>query len=138
VLENPGALPRAYGVYRAECPASFNDQLARLAAPDFDLTQVVILDGDCRSEDNAQGISPAVSIESYEATRVRLTADMQRPGFIVLTDSYYPGWEAFVQRSNSASVLRTIHNERAELVSGLVCSLPVSPRQASTAWRGVR
>lgn len=96
VLEDPEALPRAYGVYRAECPASFDEQLARLAAPDFDPTQVVILDGDCRSEDSAQGISPAVSIESYDATRVRLTADMQAPGFIVLTDSYYPGWKAFV------------------------------------------
>jgi hypothetical protein len=96
VLEDPKGLPRAYGVYRAECPASFDDQLARLAAPDFDPAQVVILDGGCPNEDNTQGLSPAVSIDSYDATRVRLTAEMQRPGFIVLTDSYYPGWEAFV------------------------------------------
>jgi hypothetical protein len=96
VLEDPEASPRAYGVYRAECPASFDDQLARLAAPDFDPAQVVILDGDCPNERNAQGVTPVVSIESYDAARVRLTADMQGPGFVVLTDSYYPGWEAFV------------------------------------------
>jgi hypothetical protein len=96
VLEDSKALPRAYGVYRAECHASFDDQLARLAAPDFDPAQVVLLDGGCRNEDNAQGLSPAISIESYDAARVQLTADMESPGFIVLTDAYYPGWEAFV------------------------------------------
>jgi hypothetical protein len=37
-----------------------------------------------------------------------------------------------------ASVLRTIHDDRAEPNPGLICPFPFSALQASTAWRGVR
>ena len=37
-----------------------------------------------------------VSIASYEANRVILSVDSDRPGFVVLHDLYYPGWEALV------------------------------------------
>lgn len=37
-----------------------------------------------------------VKITSYENQKVTLKADLGKPAFLVLTDSYYPGWQAKV------------------------------------------
>ena len=96
VLKDWAALPRAYGVYAAECLPTLEEQLARLADPDFDPRAKVILDGECPRADSRSDRPSAVSITSYTPTAVELVADMSGPGFVVLTDSDYPGWQAFV------------------------------------------
>jgi hypothetical protein len=96
VLEDEAALPRAYGVYAAECLPTLEEQLARLADPGFDPRAKVILDGECPRADGRSDRPGAVSITSYTPTVVELVADMAGPGFVVLTDSDYPGWQAFV------------------------------------------
>jgi hypothetical protein len=96
LLEDPAALPRSYGVYQAECLPALDQQLARLAAPEFDPVATVLLDGDCQPEGAPNERPAVVSVDSYAATRVQIVAEMAQPGFVVLTDSYYPGWQAYV------------------------------------------
>jgi hypothetical protein len=38
------------------------------------------------------GPSESVSIAAYEPQRVELRASLERPGFVILADTYYPGW----------------------------------------------
>jgi uncharacterized membrane protein YfhO len=97
VFEDPQALPRAYAVYGAECYREIEDQLARLAAPELNPRRTVVLQGQCAEQEIPTAArAPLVTIESYEATAVKISAQMEKPGWLVLTDSYYPGWTAFV------------------------------------------
>ena len=42
---------------------------------------------------------------AYEPERVVIEVDAPRPGYLVLTDSYYPGWQAMVDRA-ATTILR--------------------------------
>lgn len=100
LLENSAALPRAFGVYAAECAATSKKQLDLLFAPDFDPRRSVVLpagpacDGTTNTPPDLP--SPQVEIEDYQDTRVRISATFPTSGFLVLTDSFYPGWTAEV------------------------------------------
>ncbi|MDP2660980.1 MAG: YfhO family protein [Dehalococcoidia bacterium] len=55
------------------------------------------------------------SIVSYQPERVAVQANMASPGYLVLTDSYYPGWRAFVD-GQEQPVLRAEYLFRAVYV----------------------
>ncbi len=100
-LRNPVGLPRAYAVYDAECLDAGSEQWQRLLSPEFDPRTTVVLD---RSPECTTRVAtsptmrrgPDVEIVDLEPMRVRLRANMVRPGYVVLTDTYYPGWQARV------------------------------------------
>jgi uncharacterized membrane protein YfhO len=77
---------------------------ARMHEPGFDPARQVLL-----SEGTAQhGASPAgdrVEVTDYQSDRVTITAATDQPGYLVLTDSWYPGWRAFVD-SQPAPIYR--------------------------------
>jgi uncharacterized membrane protein YfhO len=56
-----------------------------------------------------------VIITEYGLNEVRLQAEMAAPGFVVLSDSYYPGWEATVS-GEPASIYRADYLLRAVYV----------------------
>jgi hypothetical protein len=99
---NPHALPRARRVHAAErAPDDLEAALRRLVSPDFDRERVVLLDDPPPSllthpGPEAGRPTEAVQIERYEAERVQLRTRGDRPGVVVLSDAYFPGWEARV------------------------------------------
>ncbi|MBK9054210.1 MAG: YfhO family protein [Chloroflexi bacterium] len=55
-----------------------------------------------------------VTITSYTLNHIELTADMAEPGFVVLGDTYYPGWQARIdgQRTHvyrANSIVRAVY-----------------------------
>jgi len=97
VLENPAALPRAYYVPRLEVVRDAPAVLARLASPTHEPRQVALIeepppDGFLGSEPPGQGTVSLVD----RSERVTLDVTATQPGFVVLTDQYYPGWTATV------------------------------------------
>ena len=46
-----------------------------------------------------------VEITNYQSDRVTIVAVADQPGYLVLTDSWYPGWRAFVD-SQPAPIYR--------------------------------
>jgi hypothetical protein len=94
VYELQSVLPRAFVVGQA-IAAGDAEALAQLADPTFDLSRTVLLaDGpSAEAEAGASGPRPAM-ITDYAPEQVTIQAE--GPGYLLLTDAYYPGWTAKV------------------------------------------
>jgi len=94
IYQNLAVLPRAFVVHRATIAgnrAADDDQaLAVLRDPAFDPAgEVILAEG---SDLTADGGQSAAEIVTYEAERIEIRASLSAPGYLVLTDAYYPGW----------------------------------------------
>ncbi len=94
VYENPDALPRAFVVYRSRLVPDDEAALALLDDPAFDPWNEVLLASGAPIFGPETG-GPA-HITELEPERVVIEVDAVAPGYVVLLDSYYPGWLAWV------------------------------------------
>jgi hypothetical protein len=97
-------LPRAF--VAPECLSRRKeDVLSSLTDTDFDPTRTVILElqDPCISAHTedwpmSSGNSRA-EVVSYRPDEIRVRVSSPRPGFLFLSEIYYPGWKAFVDRT---------------------------------------
>jgi hypothetical protein len=96
VYENPDALPRAYVAHAVEVVPDDKAALHVLRDKEFDPTQQVVIEGPlpvlALSGDR---ISPA-PVRQRSPQDVIVDTESSQDGVLVLTDSNYPGWRAFV------------------------------------------
>jgi hypothetical protein len=92
VYENDQAMPRAFVVSRAAALPERSRVLAALKATDFRRT-VLLEDYTPQPEaaTAAEHFRPATILD-YQPNRVLLSTDGDTPGWLVLTDIWYPGW----------------------------------------------
>ena len=105
---NPHALPRFFVVEQTEAYGDQDDGRARLLAPGFDPATHVLV----RAEDAAAvalpsqtaadasaaaarraGAQPGVTITSSAPHRITLHVEAPRPGVLVSSEVFYPGWQ---------------------------------------------
>jgi hypothetical protein len=95
LFENPAALPRAFVAYGSRSASSLASDLRQVAfLPTRALYTAPVIEG-------AAGRSPPLPptpavFKRDEATQVDLSVDAARPGWLVLADTYFPGWSATV------------------------------------------
>jgi hypothetical protein len=90
VYENRAAFPRAFSVARWESAPDAATARARALSSTFDPRTSAVIEGVAAGT----GGEGTVRIVEYGAGRVRLSVDLARPGLVVLTDTFYPGWDA--------------------------------------------
>jgi hypothetical protein len=108
VFENPFVLPRAFVTYRARRAPPVAELLRVISRPAFDPLAESYVEGDpLPAAPGAPRGHPATFVRDDEA-EVELDATLERPGLVVLADSFYPGWRATVD-GRPAPILATNH-----------------------------
>jgi len=103
IYRNEDALPRAFIVPTVQTAASREQALALLADPAFDPRQTAIVEGlgnfpplPDRERGRGEGSFAPAPIVSYRPNEVVISATVPATATLVLADSYFPGWRAYV------------------------------------------
>jgi hypothetical protein len=114
VFVNDRAMPRAFLAFRARCVDDVAaPRLIRTHA--VDLRQEVLL-ADCATAPSVGPPTPAsAEIRAYSPTRVRVATASGAPAYLVLTDTWFPGWRVRVD-GRDAVLWRADHAFRAVVV----------------------
>lgn len=138
VYRNTQVLPRAFVVHKSRSVPDQEQAFTVIHRADFDpATTVVVEDGSTLTA-ATPGTSEA-RIESYSNNEIRLQASTSLPGYLVMSEVYYPGWKAEVD-GHPADVQRANYAFRAVLLppgahqvrlyfqpttwkAGIICSL---------------
>jgi hypothetical protein len=117
LFDRPTAFPPAFltSCWEARPGAGGLDRLRTMSADD--LRSTVVLDraptgGPTAAPPSACGPAGEATLRRYEPERVVIDATADRASMLVLTDSWYPGWEATVD-GKKVEVLRADHALRA-------------------------
>ena len=116
LFENSAAFPRAFIVRRASFENDDPKILKSLEDPLNDWRSYVILHGEGRDITYPEGRSDA-NISKYDSDYVRINVNTEHPGFLVLSDAYYPGWNAYINGSK-VDIFRANYAFRAVEVPG--------------------
>ncbi len=101
IYENLDVLPRAFFVRRQGAAVAADDEsaLRLMQEQTFDPSTEVVLAGDAAiglDDGQLQGGEDSVRVMHYAPERVEIEVEAQAAGYLVLTDAWYPGWEATV------------------------------------------
>jgi Bacterial membrane protein YfhO len=105
VFENTNVLPRAFLVFQARTAPSIGASLDEMIHRSFDARQEVVVAADTAPEIasrlpgfgvSAQPGSGVAHVGEYSSNLVRLHTSSDSNALLVVTDTYYPGWHAFV------------------------------------------
>ncbi len=109
VLENTAAFPRAFVVPSARVAPSLGKALNEMVHQPFQPNQEVILSDDPATQaavvQGQRGGQGRATVTSYSANDVRVHASASGDAWLVLSDTYYPGWSVTVD-GRPSTVLR--------------------------------
>lgn len=94
VFQNPRALPRAYWVPHARWATDTARAMNLLSAGADKLADTVVLEGipDGSQKEEAPTSPGQVRLEAETPNQILLRCKAETPGYLVLSDSYYPDW----------------------------------------------
>jgi hypothetical protein len=122
IYENLDALPRAFIVHEAGTAPDDEAALLLMQDPTFDPATELVLSGDegaALTGKDAELLpdNESVRVTHYAPERVEIEMVADAPGYLVLADAWYPGWEATVD-GEPTPILRADLLFRAVAVDG--------------------
>ena len=112
IYRNDYALPRAYVVSQAQVISDDEELLAELLSPTFDPHRTVLLRPSPGQEPIPYPLSLVSLSPQYSPNAVEIEVTLDRDGYLVLSDTYYPGWRAYVD-GEEKEILRANYAFRA-------------------------
>lgn len=107
VYENLICLPRAFFVPKARIVKDRENILNMLSSPKFDPKEEVIIEEEIRNPkseiqnksqipNKSEVQNPKSKIIDYQPNKVTINTSCPNDGFLFLSDTYYPGWQAYI------------------------------------------
>jgi hypothetical protein len=108
LFENPTAMPRFFLVHDAVYASSLAEAHRLIAEGAVDLHRTAITDRPIilRGGSGGAGTEAGVQTVDYQPGWLQLQVSTQQPALLVLAESYYPGWTAWVD-GTPAEIYRT-------------------------------
>ncbi len=113
IYENPNVLPRAFLVNQARVFETRDELLREL--PNADVTREVLIESPSPLTPLPLGEGGKVTTEKYTGSEVILKTNAAQPTYLVLTDTYFPGWIAQIDGEDTP-MYRADGNFRAVVV----------------------
>ena len=139
IYRDKNTLPRAFIVHDAAVEANPESIVVALRRFDVDPRHTVILQSGTPQSGKTQGTAEnpnsgeSVRATYYGPNSVDITVKAQTPGWLVLTDAWYPGWEATVN-GQPVPVEAADYAYRAVRVPAGEYSVTMQFRPASWLW----
>ena len=116
VYRNKDVLPRSFVVHDVRIIERRDEIFRQIAGPEFAPRSYAIVEEKIDALPRHSTVqSPLPKVVARSLNRVVIDADAKQPGLLVLGDSYYPGWKAFVDGQES-KIYRTNHVMRGVIV----------------------
>lgn len=115
LYKNRQNLPHVFSLTNYRVSKTIQDVIKTLKSPDFDPRQTVILEKNISLSKSSNSPDDKVEIKNYGKTEVKIGANLKNNALIVLSDSFYPGWQAHIDGTKTEILAANI-NSRAVLV----------------------
>jgi len=117
IIENKKCFERAFITNNVVCFNSKNEVLNKICEPGFDFATVVAIESETpyQTTANVPGLpssNDVCEIVVYNPDYVRINATVKEDSFLVLSDTFYPGWKGYVD-GKKEPVLRANYILRA-------------------------
>lgn len=109
---NPTCLNRAFFVSKAKVIKDREEILNVMRKPNFEPLKEVILEEEISPTTYPLPLRSKVKIIDYQPNRVFITAEASKDCILFLSDTYYPGWQAFIDK-NPTKIYRANYSFRA-------------------------
>jgi hypothetical protein len=96
IYENSQVLPMALLVYSAVTVDDQTKAWELVHSPDWDARAIVYIEGGPPLEEQTPEGGTSLVYRLYEANRIDLEVSTDAPAYLVLSEVYYPGWQATV------------------------------------------
>lgn len=94
-FENRGVLPRFFLVGDVICVSGADDAFEKSGAPDFNPRRIAYVEPPC-PEPAPRQAGGTVRVAGYGLAHLELDVDTPSPAFLVTSETFYPGWRAWV------------------------------------------
>lgn len=98
IYRNTRVLPRAFVVHEAWSAMDHEQAFAAIQRADFAPASVVVIEGE-GALDPQMGATSEARIVSYSNGEIEVQVSASQPGYLVLSEVYYPGWRVEVDGS---------------------------------------
>ena len=112
VLQNNNAFPRAFLVNQYTVETNPQEILNKMFSSSFNLRNDVVLEKNLNQKLSGQG---TVQVKNYSQDKISIETNSTGNNLLFLSDSYYPGWQAFVD-GKETNIYRADFTFRAILV----------------------